>query len=190
MRRLTSRSGRYPVRASTTTTTRGSVRVGVCWCPASRSWQGFGRKKCRENRVGQAQVHLLGPTPSGRWRCRHARLDVDHLEVLEGPSRPSADFFQTRSSTSASPRAWVKSATSASSCSSRVEGPDRPAASAVLPASRNSAFHRPIDYSLTFSRRADPATLTSPANTLSTTRVFCSARITGGLPIAQILLQV
>jgi transposase len=51
-------------------------------------------------------------------RSRHARLDADHLEFLEGPSRPSADFFRTRISTAASPRAWVSSATSASSCSS------------------------------------------------------------------------
>ncbi len=63
-------------------------------------------------------------------RGRHARLDADHLEVLEGPSRPSADFFHTRSSTAASPSAWVRSATSASSCCSRVDGPDLPAASA------------------------------------------------------------
>ncbi len=32
-------------------------------------------------------------------RGRHARLHADHLEVLEGPSRPSADFFHTRIST-------------------------------------------------------------------------------------------
>ena len=38
-------------------------------------------------------------------RGRHARLDADHLEVLEGPNLPSADFFQTRSSTAASPSA-------------------------------------------------------------------------------------
>lgn len=39
---------------------------------------------------------------------------TDHLEVLEGPKRPSADFFHTRISTAASPSAWVSSATAAS----------------------------------------------------------------------------
>ena len=73
-------------------------------------------------------------------RGRHARLGTDHLEVLEGPGRPSADFFQIRISTAASPNAWVRSATSASSCSSRVEGPDLPAANAVFPASKKSTF--------------------------------------------------
>jgi len=37
-------------------------------------------------------------------RGRHPGLAADYLEVLEGPSRPSALFFQTRSSTAASPR--------------------------------------------------------------------------------------
>lgn len=41
-------------------------------------------------------------------RGRHARLDADHLEVRKGPRRPSALFFQTRSSTAASPSAWVR----------------------------------------------------------------------------------
>ena len=69
---------------------------------------------------------------------------ADHLEVREGPSRPSADFFHTRSSTAASPSARVRSATSASSCCSRVEGPERPAAvRPLLPASRNCRFHVP-----------------------------------------------
>jgi hypothetical protein len=52
-------------------------------------------------------------------------------------------------------------------------------ASAVLPASRKSAFHRPIDCSLTFSRRAASATLSSPAITLNASRVFFSAGIEG-----------
>jgi hypothetical protein len=64
---------------------------------------------------------------SAEPRGRHARLDADHLEVREGPSRPSADFFHTRSSTAASPRAWVSSAASAASGASRVEGPGLPA---------------------------------------------------------------
>lgn len=90
--------------------------------------------------------NLTGPASPGPFghvdeltepRGRHARLDADHLEVLERPNLPSADFFHTRNSTAASPKAWVRSATSASSCCSRVEGPDRPAANAVLPASRS-----------------------------------------------------
>lgn len=71
---------------------------------------------------------------------RRPRLGAYYLEALKGPNRPSALFFQTRSSTCASPRAWVNSTTSASSCSSRDDGPDRPATNAVFPASKNSAF--------------------------------------------------
>jgi hypothetical protein len=47
-------------------------------------------------------------------RGRHARLDADPLEVLEGPKRPSAFFFHIRISTAASPSAWVSSATDTS----------------------------------------------------------------------------
>jgi hypothetical protein len=65
-----------------------------------------------------------------------AHDELDRQLLREGHSRPSADFFQTRNSTAASPRAWVTSATSASSCCSLVDGRERPAASAVLPASR------------------------------------------------------
>jgi hypothetical protein len=99
----------------------------------------------------------------------------------KGPGRPPALSFQTRISTAASPSACVSSATSASNCSSRVEGPGRPAARAVLPASRKSAVHRPA-CSYTFSRRAASAMLTSPASTLSTIRVFFSTGMLGGLP--------
>src|SRR5690606_25246687 len=106
---------------------------------------------------------------------------ADHLEVLEGPSRPSADFFHTRTSRCASPRAWVNSATSASSCCSRVEGPDFPAARPVLPASRNARFQFPTDCSDTFARRAASATVTSPAKTDNTILVFSSAGTAGGL---------
>src|SRR5690606_12892521 len=120
-------------------------------------------------------------------RGRHPRLGADYLEVLEGPSRPSALFFQTRASRCASPRAVVSSATSDSSCCSRLEGPLRPEASAGRPASRNSAFHRPIDCSDTFSLRAASAIETSPARTLSTILVFFSAGITGGRPTAHLL---
>ena len=82
-----------------------------------------------------------------------------------------------RISTAASPNAWVRSAASAASCSSRDDGPDLPAVSAVLPASRKSAFQRPMDCSLTFSRRAASATVVSPAITLNTIRGFFSAGI-------------
>src|SRR5690606_33826100 len=70
-------------------------------------------------------------------RGRRPGLDPDHLEVFEGPSRPSADFCHTRISIAASPSAWVRSAASASSCCSRVVGPDLPAIKPCLPASRN-----------------------------------------------------
>ncbi|MDT7654660.1 MAG: hypothetical protein QOI36_6066 [Pseudonocardiales bacterium] len=53
----------------------------------------------------------------------------------------------------------------------------RPAASAVLLASGKSAFQRPMDCSLTFSRRAASAIVISPASTLSAIRVFRSAGI-------------
>src|SRR4029077_17005206 len=105
-------------------------------------------------------------------RGRHPRLGADYLEVLEGPNRPSALFFQPRSSPCASPSAWVNSTTSDSSCSSRLDGPDRPATKAVLPASMNSASHRPIDCSETFSFRAASATDISPAKIANTILIF------------------
>jgi hypothetical protein len=67
----------------------------------------------------------------------------------------------------------------ASSCSSRLDGPDRPATSAVLPASMNSAFHRPIDCSETFSFRAASAIDISPDKIANTIRVFFSGWIIG-----------
>jgi len=84
------------------------------------------------------------------------------LEVLKGPNLPSSLVFHTRTSTAASPRARVNSVTSAS---------------------RNSAFHRPIDCSDTFSLRAASAIVISPARIDSTIRIFFSAGITGGLDI-------
>ena len=116
--------------------------------------------------------HLAEP------RARHARL-ADHLEVLEGPAGPSADFLHTRISTAASPNAWVRSATSASNLLLTDRGTRLPAASAVLPASRKSAFHRPMDCSLIISRRAASAIVISPTITLNTIRVFFSAEIRG-----------
>src|SRR5699024_7720253 len=118
-------------------------------------------------------------------RGRDSRLFPDYLEVFEGPSRPSALFFQTRSSTAASPSARVRSSTWASSWASRGDGPGFPAASAVLPASRNSVFHRPIDCSETFSFRAASATVTSPASTLSTMLVLVSGLNTAGRPLVR-----
>ncbi len=43
--------------------------------------------------------------PGDEPRGRHPAVASDYLEVLEGPKRPSADFFQTRISTAASPSA-------------------------------------------------------------------------------------
>src|SRR5450830_1847775 len=122
-------------------------------------------------------------------RGRHARGQTDYLKVLEGPSRPSADFFQTLSSTAASPNAWVRSATSASSWASRVVGPALPATSPARPASRNCRFQFPTDCSETFDRRAASATDTSPAKIDSTTRTFSSTGNTGALDMVPRLLQ-
>src|SRR5690606_31240600 len=119
--------------------------------------------------------HLAEP------RGRHARLDADHLEVLEGPSRPSADFFHTRTSRCAAPRAGVNSAAPASSCCSRVEGPDFPAARPVLPASRNARSQSPTACPDTCARRAAAATGTAPAKTDNAVLVFSSAGTAGGL---------
>ena len=116
-------------------------------------------------------------------RSRHAKFHSAHLEVRKGPSRPSALFFQTRISTAASPKAWVRSATSASSCSSRDVGPDFPAVIPALPASRNCRFPFPIACSETYSRRPASATNTSPCKTDNTIRIFFPTGITGGLPI-------
>jgi len=48
----------------------------------------------------------------------------------------------------------------------------------------NSAFHRPIDCSETFSFRAASAIDISPAKIANTIRVFFSGGIIGGRPIA------
>lgn len=61
----------------------------------------------------------------------------------------------------------------------RDEGPNLPTAKA---ASKNSAFHHPIDYSPTLSRRAASAMSTSPANTLNTIQFLSSIGIEDGLP--------
>ena len=57
--------------------------------------------------TGSGLVTAPGPLGHADQRAeprgRHARLDADHLEVREGPSRPSADVFHTRSSTAAHP---------------------------------------------------------------------------------------
>ncbi len=102
------------------------------------------------------------------------RLHADHLEVFEGPRRPSADFFQTRNSTAASPSAEVRSATSASSCCSREDGLPEPAASPARPVSMNCRFQFETDCSDTFDCRAACATVSSPASTASTMRTFSS----------------
>ena len=47
-------------------------------------------------------------------------------DKMKGPGRPGVLVFHTRISTAASPRAWVSSATSSSSCCSRLDGPSYP----------------------------------------------------------------
>jgi hypothetical protein len=81
---------------------------------------------------------VLGGELTGFNRSMQHRVGADYREVLEGPSRPSALFFQTRISTAASPNACVRSATSASSCCSRVYGPVFPTTSAALPPSKST----------------------------------------------------
>src|SRR5690606_32502754 len=81
----------------------------------------------------------------------------------------------------ASPKAWVSSVISASSCCSRVDGPDFPATSPERPDSRNCRFQFPTDCSDTFARRAASATVTSPARTDNTILTFSSAGTAGGL---------
>jgi hypothetical protein len=80
--------------------------------------RGPGRPRPRTLRLFARSGHGLpaSPGPLGHDqraepRGQQARIDADHLEILEGPSRPSADFLHTRSSTAASPSAWVRSAT-------------------------------------------------------------------------------
>jgi hypothetical protein len=134
-----------------------------------------------------ALARQMSPCPLGRVdglaepRGRHARLDADRLEVLEGLNLPSADFSQTRDSTAASPSAWASSATSASASYSRVEGRnDRlPTQSCPLRGSRPSTV--PMDCSDAFSRREESAMVVSPASTLRAIRVFRSAGITEGV---------
>jgi hypothetical protein len=131
--------------------------------------------------TGPAAVGRPGRGPGGGARCARARRSARRTswspmpawmritcQVRDGPRRPSADFFHTRSSTAASPRAWVSSATSASSGASRVEGPDLPATRPARPDSRNCRFQFPTDCSETFARRAASATVTSPARIDST----------------------
>ncbi|MEY9995521.1 hypothetical protein ABIE67_007553 [Streptomyces sp. V4I8] len=112
-------------------------------------------------------------------RGRHALSVRITSRSSKGPAGPP-DFFHTRSSTAASPSAWVKSATRASSCCSRVLGPDLPPWLA-RPDSRNWRFQVPIDCSDTFARRAASATVISPARIDSTIRTFSSGGSAGGL---------
>src|SRR5665648_367465 len=172
-------------------------RQGQSMRPDRLADPGPGRPRPRSlDRVSGPGAGLMAaPGPLGHAdqrtepRGRHARTQTDYLEVLEGPSRPSADFFQTRSSTAASPRAWVRSATSASNCCSRVDGPALPATSPARPASKNCRFQLPTDCSETFARRAASATDNSPAKIDSTTRTFSSTGNTGALVMPLRLLQ-
>jgi len=79
------------------------------------------------------------------WRTLPDDVSVEGAQVLldawcakRGDTRLRANGDGKSSvATAASPSAWVRSATSASNCASRVEGPDFPAARPVRPASRN-----------------------------------------------------
>ena len=83
-----------------------------------------------------------------------------------------------------------RSATSASSCCSRLEGLNFPATMPERPPSRNWRFQFPTDCSETFARLAASVAVTSPASTDSTIRTFSSAGTTGGLAMMIRLLQV
>ena len=88
-------------------------------------------------------------------------------ECTKQANRPSADFFHSQASRCAPPQHLAQLDDLALQL---LQGPDLPATRAVLPASKNSAFHPPIDCSLTFSPRAASAMDTSPANTFNTIR--------------------
>jgi hypothetical protein len=83
---------------------------------------------------------------------------------------------------------WVRSATSASSCSSPRRRARFPRRQGGFPASRKSAFHRPIDCSLIFSRRAASAIDIYRRLRSSRSGPFVSAGYKG-LPMSQTLLQ-
>ena len=69
-------------------------------------------------------VRPFGQEHPAEPRGRYARLPADHLDLLVGPRRPSALFFQTLSSTWASPNAVFRSSISASSrCSCGLDPP-------------------------------------------------------------------
>ncbi len=141
---------------------------------------------------GQAAATALSPCSQRARRQRrqralghvnnrlNVRLHADHLEVLEGPNLPSADFFHTRISTAASPRAWVKSCTSASSCSSREDGSRLAPRGLLRP--QEVGLHRPIDCSTPSPAGGSLSNTISPANTLNTIRVFFLNRNRWGLP--------
>ena len=133
-----------------------------------------------------ATVGALGDADHAREpRSRHPRLHTDHLEVLEGPRRPSAERFHTRSWTCVSPRAAFSSSISASS--SRSLGsliPLRPpsARPSFAPA-WNCCFQRLTDCSDTFPCRAAYAIVISPEITDNTSLSLSSVGITGGRPL-------
>src|SRR5665648_802436 len=109
----------------------GELSVAEAARRAKVSEQSVGNWKRQFLEAGRAGLVAGKAGPTTREAQLEAEVadltQADYLEVLEGPSRPSADLFQTRSSTAASRNAWVRSATSASNCCSRVDGPALPA---------------------------------------------------------------
>src|SRR5581483_12519823 len=99
-------SAAYLAATGSTASTTGAGHGPLATVPPARS-----RASCRW------QVRRGMPIRVQNLKDRHRRVLADHLEVLEG-ARRSADFFHTRSSTVASPKAALSSSTSASSSAS------------------------------------------------------------------------
>jgi hypothetical protein len=129
------------------------------------------RQRVLAHQPGRRRTYRRGHGPSGSCSARalayqrrqlHSGMSISwqnlavdvpaSTRITSRSSKGPGDPRRTSSRPApASPSARVSSASSASSCCSRVDGSDLPATRPVLPASRKSAFHRPIDCSLIFS---------------------------------------
>ena len=160
------------------------------------------RSRSRPARSGRPPGSATAPSPAGpaaallpapvgalrhpisrrEARRRHPCLEADHLEVLVGPRRSSALFFQTRSSTCASPSAAFSSSTRprAAAAHAGSAAACRPRRGPALPPSRNCRFQVEIDCSDAFPRRAASATLISPEMTARTSLNLSSTEKTEG----------